>query len=407
MLKGAIVTAAVLGLTAAAANPALAGPGHAGTPDHPVAKAASGLPRGSVTLIDTRTDSRGATVPVGKLPGGITLTPDGKTAYVLNALSYSVSVVRTGPGGTTSRTIKAGRYPIGIAMTPNGNRVFVTRHQNSGSGSVLPVKVTTGVPGQPVSPPPRQGFIMGAIAVAPGGRTVYAAEEGSAGWEGLLPIRTAGDRRGSPIKLGRFPYGIQDMAFTPDSKTLYVLGGTSKKMLLTPVRTATGKAGRPLSLPSPATAMVMTPDGRFVYVSDLFRNVVTVVRTATNRIVARVTVNDALALAAAPDGKTVYVGGADPVTGAGEVFPVSTATNTAGAPIQVSPDGDLTAIAVTPDGTTAYAALGFNDEVVPIDTATRTAQTPIPVGVNPSQLAVTRDGSTLYVVNSPDSPDQS
>ena len=57
---------------------------------------------------------------------------------------------------------------------------------------------------------------------------------------------------------------------------------------------------------------------------------------------------------------------------------------------------------MTPDGTTAYAALGFNDEVVPVDTATRDAQTPIPVGVNPALLTVTRDGSTLYVVNSPD-----
>lgn len=128
----------------------------------------------------------------------------------------------------------------------------------------------------------------------------------------------------------------------------------------------------------------------------------TVVRTATNSIVKRITVNDALALAPAPDGKTVYVGGADPVTGAGEVFPVSTASNTAGAPIKVSPDSDVTAIAVTPDGATAYAALGFNDEVVPVNTATQAAQTPIPVGVDPSLLTVTRDGRTLYVVNSPD-----
>ena len=62
----------------------------------------------------------------------------------------------------------------------------------------------------------------------------------------------------------------------------------------------------------------------------------------------------------------------------------------------------MTAIAVTPDGTTAYAALGVNEEVVPVDTATRAAQTPIPVGVHPALLAVTRNGSTLYVVNSPD-----
>jgi YVTN family beta-propeller protein len=268
---------------------------------------------------------------------------------------------------------------------------------------VLPVKASTGVPGHPVSPPRQQGYITDAIAVAPDGRTVYAAEDGlTSPWAGLLPIRTGGDRPDSPIKLGRFPYGIQEMAFTPDSKTLYVLSTTGKKVLLTPIKTATGRVGRPLKLGAPATAVVMTPDGRFIYVSSLFHGIVTVVRTATDSIVARIPVNDALALAPAPDGKTVYVGGADPVTGAGEVFPVSTATNTAGAPITVSPDGDVSAIAVTPDGATAYAALGFNDEIVPVDTATRAAQTPIPVGVNPAVLAMTRDGSTLYVVNSPD-----
>ena len=92
---------------------------------------------------------------MGKLPSEITLTPDGKIAYVLNTSSSSVSMVSTGSGGATSRTIKAGRYPIGIAITPSGNRVFITRHQNFGPGSVLPVKASTGLPRQPVSPPRR------------------------------------------------------------------------------------------------------------------------------------------------------------------------------------------------------------------------------------------------------------
>ena len=221
MRKSVIATAAVLGLTAAATGPATASTGHAGLPDHPITRAASGPARGSVTLIDTRTNSRGATVPVGKLPGEITLTPDGKTAYVLNIWSNSVSMVSTGSGVAMSRTIKAGRYPIGIAMTPSGNRVFITRHQNSGPGSVLPVKASTGLPGQPVYPPRQQGYISDAVAVAPDGREVYAAENGvSSPWEGLLPIRTAGDRLRSPIKFGRFPYSINGMLFTPDSKTL-------------------------------------------------------------------------------------------------------------------------------------------------------------------------------------------
>ena len=402
MRRGVIATAAMLALTAGVTGPAIASTGHPRMPDQPLTMAASGPARGSVTLIDTRTNTRGATVPVGRLPTQIVLTPAGTTAYVLNTWSNSVSMISAGSGAAASRTIRAGRYPLGIAMTPSGNRVFLTRHQNEGTGSVLPVKVSTGVAGQAVSPPRQQGYISDAIAVSPDGREVYAAEDGlDSPWEGLLPIRTAGDRRGSPIKIGQFPYGIQSMVFTPDGKTLYVLTGTGRKVLLTPVTTATGKVGRPVRLWAPVDAMVMTPDGRFIYASDHYHGIVTVVRTATDSIVTRVKINDAEALAMAPDGKTVYAGAADPVTGAGEVVPVTVATNTASPPITVSPDGDVTAIAVTPDGATAYAALGFNDEVVPVSTASQAVQTPIPVGVHPALLTMTRDGSTLYVVNSP------
>jgi YVTN family beta-propeller protein len=298
--KRALAAAAALALTPLTVGPATASSGSAAT-----------LARGSVTLIDTQTNTRGATVPVGKLPTEIVLTPDGKTAYLLNIVSNSVSLVSRASGVLTSRTIKAGRYPLGIAMTPNGNRVFITRHQNFGPGSVLPVKAATGVPGTPVSPPSQQGYVTNAIAAAPDGREVFAEESGiSSPWEGLLPIHTAGDRVGAPIKFGRYPYGIVGMAFTPDSKTLYVLSSTGKKVLLTPIRTATGKVGTPIKLWAPAVAMVMTPDGRYIYVSDYYHGVVTVIRTATNSIVKRIPVNDATALAMAPDGNTVYAGGA-------------------------------------------------------------------------------------------------
>lgn len=390
MNKRALAATAILALTALAAGPASA------------SDQASTLAKGSVTLIDTQTNTRGATVPVGKLPSEIVLTPDGETAYLLNSVSNTVSMVSRASGVLTTRAIKAGRYPIGLAMTPSGNRVFITRHQNYGPGSVLPVKAATGVPGTPVSPPPQQGYILNAVAASPDGREVYAEEGGvSAPWEGLLPVRTAGDRVGAPIKFGRQPYGIVGMAFTPDSKTLYVLSTTGKKALLTPIRTATGKVGTPIRVWAPVVDMVMTPDGRFIYISDYYHSIVTVIRTATNSIVKRIPVNYAMALAMAPDGKTVYAGGGAADTGAGQVIPISTASNTAGPPVTVSPDGDITALAVTPDGSAVYAALGYNDEVVPVDTATQTAETPIPVGVHPALLAMAKDG-TLFVVNSPD-----
>lgn len=391
MNKRTLAAATALLLAALATGPASASTRRANT-----------VAKGSVTLIDTQTNTRGATVPLGKLPTEIVLTPDGKTAYLLNSVSNTVSMVSRASGVLTTRTIKAGRYPIGLAMTPSGNRVFITRHQNYGPGSVLPVKAATGDHGTAVSPPRQQGYILDAVAVSPDGRTVFAEERALSGsWEGLLPIRTMGDRVGAPIKFAQQPYGIEDMAFTPDSKTLFVLSSTNKQARLTPIRTATGKVGRSITLSAFPDAMAMTPDGRFIYISDHYHGTVKVVRTSTDSVVKTIKINFAQALAMAPDGKTLYVGAAAPGTGAGEVIPISTASNTAGAPVTVSPDGDITALAVTPDGSAVYAALGFNDEVVPVDTATQTAQTPIPVGVHPALLAMAKDG-TLFVVNSPD-----
>ena len=50
------------------------------------------------------------------------------------------------------------------------------------------------------------------------------------------------------------------------------------------------------------------------------------------------------------NGATAYVAN----EGAGTVTPIATATNTAGRPITTGSDRDPDAIAITPDGTTAY-----------------------------------------------------
>jgi len=71
----------------------------------------------------------------------------------------------------------------------------------------------------------------------------------------------------------------------------------------------------------------------------------------------------------------------------GTVVPIATATNTAGTPIPVG--RAPSAIAITPDGTTAYVANFLSGTVTPIDIATNTAGAPIPVGIYPRAIAVT------------------
>src|SRR5271168_821953 len=65
----------------------------------------------------------------------------------------------------------------------------------------------------------------------------------------------------------------------------------------------------------------------------------------------------------------------------GSVIPLNTATGDTGTPIPV---GDLPSdVAITPNGATAYVVNEGGDNVTPIDIATSTAGTPITVGTNP------------------------
>jgi YVTN family beta-propeller protein len=99
------------------------------------------------------------------------------------------------------------------------------------------------------------------------------------------------------------------------------------------------------------------------------------------------------AIAITPDGGTAFVAnyGSDSVT------PIRTVSRRAGAAIPVGKQP--WAIAITPDGRTAYVANYGSNTVTPIDTSTRRAGPPIPVGKQPRAIAITPDGRTAYVLD--------
>ena len=67
-----------------------------------------------------------------------------------------------------------------------------------------------------------------AIAITPGGRTVYVLDWGSAA---VTPIDTATGRAGPPIQVGSYPYAI---TVAPDGTTAYVASYGSDSV--TPIR---------------------------------------------------------------------------------------------------------------------------------------------------------------------------
>ena len=70
-----------------------------------------------MTPISTATNTAGRPIKVGKYPSAIVIAPGGKTAYVLNAGSSTVTPIRLATGKAETAIAVASR-PVSIAITP-------------------------------------------------------------------------------------------------------------------------------------------------------------------------------------------------------------------------------------------------------------------------------------------------
>jgi YVTN family beta-propeller protein len=89
-----------------------------------------------------------------------------------------------------------------------------------------------------------------AIVITPDGKTAYVTNTGS---DTVTPIRTATNTALKPVKVGDLPYGI---AITPDGKTAYVANDMGT---VTPIRTATNTALKAIKLEAGVLEIAITP----------------------------------------------------------------------------------------------------------------------------------------------------
>ena len=140
-------------------------------------------------------------------------------------------------------------------------------------------------------------------------------------------------------------------------------------------------------------AVAVSPDGSRVYVANYGGDSVSVINTATNAVVATVSVGRRPSgVAVSPDGSRVYV----PIEDS-KVKVINTATNAVVATVGVGsyPEG----VAVSPDGSRVYVANYYDDSVSVINTATNAVVATVGVGSSPYGVAVSPDGSRVYVSN--------
>jgi len=292
---GALIVLGLVGACGASTTSAHTAPAPVGRPARPVTAYVVGTPPcmgNTVTLIDTAANKALKAIKVGAGTDAIAITPDGRTAYVVSGRPVTngtfcgqapppadtVTPISTATN-TALTPIPVGQYPSAIAITPDGRTAYVV---NDGSGTVTPISTATNTAGKAIRFG-EQGLVAGAdhIAITPDGRTAYVTNYNS--YPGTVtPISTATNTALTPIEVTSGAVGI---AITPDGRTAYAIGSNT----IVPIRTATNAAGKAITVPGADLAgLGITPDGKTAYILNeifepgYFPGTVIPLRTATN-----------------------------------------------------------------------------------------------------------------------------
>lgn len=255
------------------------GPATGHSADKGAAHVAHGVQFGAVWVIDTRTHAVVDKVSVGAHPAHVVVTPDGSLAYVTNGGDNSVSVIDTSTRKLVV-TIAVGQFPHGIRVSPDGKEVYVA-NMKGGTVSVIDTASQKEVAQLPVGKSPAQtGF-------TPDGRFAFVSLSQENAVALIDPAAREVIRK---IAVGTVP--IQLYA-TPDSRTLLVANQGTRKMpgkTISLIDIASFKVVKTLETGKGAHGLVVDREGRLAYVTNIFANSVSVVDLKDRRVMKTVLV---------------------------------------------------------------------------------------------------------------------
>jgi YVTN family beta-propeller protein len=234
---------------------------------------------GEVWAIDTATDTVVAKVSVGRHPAHVVLTPDGRLAYVTNGDENTVSVVDT-EARKTLANIPVGAYPHGIRISPDGKQAYVA---NLKGGTVSVIDTETGREANqiPVGKGPAQ------VGFTPDGRLAFA----SLSQEDKVAVIDPATRKViKKVFVGTVP--IQVYA-TPDSRLLFVANQGTKKSpgrTVSVINLETFEIVKTIETGPGAHGVVISADGRYAYVTNIYANSVSIIEVKDLKVVATVPV---------------------------------------------------------------------------------------------------------------------
>jgi len=229
---------------------------------------------GTVSVIDTATNTLIATVPVGSYPFGVAVNPTETKVYVANRGSSTVSVIDTATN-TVTATIPVESGANGIAVTPDGKKVYVTNFDTN-TVSVIDAATNTVTATVPV------GSYPFGVAVSPDGTKVYVTNTNS---QTVSVIDTATNTVTAIVPVEAWPFGV---AVNPDGTRVYVTNYDS--FTVSVIDTATNTVTATIPLGTGPAGVSVTPDGTKIYVANQYSSTVSVIDAATNTITATINV---------------------------------------------------------------------------------------------------------------------
>ena len=302
---------------------------------------------GDLSVIDTANNQVVATIPLGKRPRGVHISPDGKTAYV--ALSGSPNAP---PGVDESTLPPPDRTADGIGSVDTTRNSFL---------KLLP-----------------SGTDPEEFAISRDGTRAYVANEDS-GLCSLVELATGKILLTVPV--GEEPEGV---AITPDGRECYVT--SENNGLITVIATADNSVVASFKVGLRPRKVAFLPNGSKGYVSLENDGAVAVVDVVKHVVSHKISLQGEgvkpMGLVVSPDGRRLYI-----TTGRfGRLFAVDTTTDQVVGSVAVGPRP--WGVAITPDGKTLYTANGPSNDVSVIDAGSLTVTAKIKVGDRPWGIAI-------------------
>ena len=293
----------------------------------------------TVSVIDTQSNTVIATIPVGGIPGGVAVSPDGNKIYVTsynitsslaNDNGKGIVSVIDGATNTVTATVSVGFYPTGVTVSPDGNKIYVTNSKDN-DVSVVNTQTNAVIATIPVGLDPR------GVAVNPDGNKIYVinnnyngSDPGYHGNGTVSVIDAATNKVIATLTVGSLPKGI---AVTRDGSKIFVTNFKDNSVSVIDAATNSEIARVPAG--NGPYGVAVNPAGTKIYVANFNDRNVSVIDAATNKVIATILVGaQPEGVSVTPDGNKIYVVNNYPYNG-NTVSAIDASTNTVIATVNV------------------------------------------------------------------------